>query len=80
MLDLDILTFENQWHQINHILNKNILFLRVFDLIEKFYSLNKEDLDKENQGIVRLHYRKVPQFSHCSIRICQKKNSTKTYS
>ena len=25
-LDLDILTFENQCHQINHILNKNNLF------------------------------------------------------
>ena len=30
-LDLDILTFENQCHQINRILNKNNLFLRVFE-------------------------------------------------
>ena len=31
-LDLDILTFENQCHQLNHILNKKNLFLRVFEL------------------------------------------------
>ena len=30
--DLDILTFENQCHQLNHILNKKNLFLRVFEL------------------------------------------------
>ena len=47
-LDLDILTFENQCHQINRILNKNNLFLRVFELKEKFRSLIKQDPDKKN--------------------------------
>ena len=46
-LDLDILTFENQCHQINHILNENNLFLRVFELKEKFRSLIKQDPDKK---------------------------------
>ena len=47
-LDLDILTFENQCHQINHILNKNNLFLRVFELKEKFCSLIKLNPYKRN--------------------------------
>ena len=47
-LDLDILTFENQCHQINHILNKNNLFLRVFELKEKFRSLIKLNPYKRN--------------------------------
>ena len=47
-LDLDILTFENQCHKINHILNKKHPFLRVFELKEKFRSLIKQDPDKKN--------------------------------
>ena len=47
-LDLDILTFENKCHQINHILNKNNLFLRVFELKEKFRSLIKLNPYKRN--------------------------------
>ena len=37
-LDLDILNFKNQCFQINRILNKNRLFLRVFELKEKFHA------------------------------------------
>ena len=40
-LDLDILNFEKQCFQINHILNKNNFFLRVFELKEKFRCLIK---------------------------------------
>ena len=43
-----MLTFENQCHQINDILNKNNLFLRVFELKETFCSLIKQDPDKKN--------------------------------
>ena len=46
-LDLDILTFENQCHQINCILNKNNLFLRIFELKEKFRSFIKQDPEKK---------------------------------
>ena len=46
-LDVDILTFENQCHQTNNILNKNNLFLRVFELKEKLCSLIKQSLDKK---------------------------------
>ena len=35
-MDLDILTFENQCHQLNHILNIKNLFLRVFELKKNF--------------------------------------------
>ena len=47
-LDLDILNFENQCHEINHILNKNNPFLRVVELKDKFRSLIKQDPDKKN--------------------------------
>ena len=47
-LDLDILNFEKQCFQINHILNKNNFFLRVFELKEKFSVLiNKLELDRK---------------------------------
>ena len=46
-LDVDILTFKNQCHQTNNILNKNNLFLRVFELKEKLCSLIKQSLDKK---------------------------------
>ena len=47
-LDLDILNFEYQCLKINEMLNKNNLFLRVFELKEKFRCLIKQDSEKEN--------------------------------
>ena len=47
-LDLDILNFENQCLKVNQILNKNNLFLRVFELKEKFRCLIKQDSEKKN--------------------------------
>ena len=47
-LDLDILNFENQCLKINQILNKNNLFLCVFELTEKFRCLIKQDSEKKN--------------------------------
>ena len=35
-LNLDISTFENQCYTVNHILNKNNLFLRIFEQKDKF--------------------------------------------
>ena len=46
-LDLDILNFEKPCFQINHILNKNNFFLRVFELKEKFRVLIKQDAIKK---------------------------------
>ena len=47
-LDLDILNFENQCLEINQILNKNNLFLRVFEFKQKFHCLIKQDSEKKN--------------------------------
>ena len=47
-LDLDILNFENQCCEINQILNKNNLFLRVFEFKQKFHCLIKQDPEKKN--------------------------------
>ena len=47
-LDLDILNFENQCNKINQILNKNSLFLRVFEFKQKFHCLIKQDPEKKN--------------------------------
>ena len=47
-LDLDILNFEKQYFKINHILNKNNFFLRVFELKEKFRCLIKQDAGRKN--------------------------------
>ena len=47
-LDLDILNFEKQCFQINHILNKRNFFLRVFELKEKFRCLIKQDGERKN--------------------------------
>ena len=47
-LDLDILNFEKQYFKINHILNKNNFFLRVFELKEKFRCLIKQDAERKN--------------------------------
>ena len=46
-LDLDILNFENQCLKINQILNKNNLFLRIFELKEKFRCLIKQGSEKK---------------------------------
>ena len=40
-LDLDIQTFQNQCHSVNELFNKNGLFLRVYELKEKFCYLVK---------------------------------------
>ena len=47
-LDLDILNFENQCNKINQILNRNSLFLRVFEFKQKFHCLIKQDPEKKN--------------------------------
>ena len=47
-LNLDILHFENQCLKIYQILNKNNLFLRIFELKEKFHCLIKQDSEKKN--------------------------------
>ena len=47
-LDLDILNFENQCFQINRILNKKKLFLKVYELKEKFRALIQQKHDKKN--------------------------------
>ena len=46
-LDLDILNFENQCFQINRILMKSHLFLRVYEIKDKFCYLIKEDSQKK---------------------------------
>ena len=47
-LDLDILNFENQCLTINQILSKNGLFLRVFELKDKFNFVIKQNSEKKN--------------------------------
>ena len=47
-LDLDILSFQNQCLKFNQILNNN-LFLRVFELKEKFRCLIKQDSEKKKK-------------------------------
>ena len=47
-LDLDILNFENQCLTINRILSKNGLFLRVFELKDKFHFVIKQGPEKKN--------------------------------
>ena len=47
-LNLDILHFENQCLKINQILNKNNLFLYIFELKEKSCCLIKQDSEKKN--------------------------------
>ena len=47
-LDLDIMNFENQCFQINRILNKNKMFLKVYELKEKFHALIQQCPDKKN--------------------------------
>ena len=56
-LDLDILNFENQCLKINQILNKNNLFLRVFEFIQKFHCLISQDPEKKSyQRAFSLYY------------------------
>ena len=47
-LDLDIINFENQCFQINRILNKKKMFLKVYELKEKFRALIQQTSDKKN--------------------------------
>ena len=47
-LDLDFLNFEKQCFQINHILNKNIFFSRVFELKEKCCCFIQQDAERKN--------------------------------
>ena len=47
-LNLDTLHFENQCLKINQILNKNNLFLHIFELKEKFRCLIKQDSERKN--------------------------------
>ena len=46
-LDLDIQNFENQYFAVNDLLNKYGLFLRVFELKNKFHYLIKQDSKKK---------------------------------
>ena len=46
-LDLDILNFENQCFSVNDLLNKHSLFVRVYELKDKFCYLVKEDSEKK---------------------------------
>ena len=47
-LSLDIFHFENQCDVINRILNKHNLFLRIFELKEKFRYITKTSSQKKN--------------------------------
>ena len=71
-LDLDILNFEKPCFQINHILNKNNFFLRVFELKEKFCCLIKQNAKRKNV------IRELPLciFAKCnSLQTCQKRDT-----
>ena len=46
-LDLDIQNFENQCHSVKELLNKNGLFLRVYELKENFCYLIKQNSEKK---------------------------------
>ena len=48
-LNLDIFTFENQCHVVNQILNKNNLFLRIFEQKSKFRYITETKTDKKNR-------------------------------
>ena len=50
-LDLDLVNFENQCFQVNKILMKNNLFLRVYEMKDKFRFLIKQDSNKK--GVIR---------------------------
>ena len=47
-LDLDIVTFKNQCPTINQILTENNLFLRVFELKDKFRYISQNTAEKKN--------------------------------
>ena len=55
-LDLDILNFENQCLKITQILNKNNLFLCVFELKQKFHFLIKQDSEKKKTLSEMFHH------------------------
>ena len=46
-LNLDILSFDNQCHTINQILSENKLFLRVFELKDKFRYITENSHEKK---------------------------------
>ena len=46
-LDLDVLNFENQCFKINTILSKYNMFLRVFELKDKFRYLFKQNSEQK---------------------------------
>ena len=46
-LDLDIQNFENQYFSVNNLLNEYSLFLRVYELKDKFFYLIKQDSEKK---------------------------------
>ena len=47
-LNLDIFTFENQCYVVNQILNKNNLFLRIFELKNKFRYITQTNTNKKS--------------------------------
>ena len=57
-LDLDIQNFENQCFSVNDLLNKYGLFLRVYELNDKFLYLFKQD--SETKTVLR-------ELSNCII-------------
>lgn len=52
LLDLSLPTFEGQCHLINNLLMSENLFLRVYELIKKFYYLIKK-LPKDKNSIAK---------------------------
>lgn len=52
LLDLSLVTFETQCHVINNLLMSENLFLRVYELIKKFYYLIKK-LPKDKNSIAK---------------------------
>ena len=46
-LNLKISTFEDQCYTINHILNKNNLFLRIYEQKDKFRYITNTEKDKK---------------------------------
>ena len=81
--NLDILHFENQCLKINQILNKNNLFLRIFELKEKFRCSIKQDSEKKHIirdlssciiekfngfNIVRIEFERKLRQKRCKIR------------
>ena len=47
-LNLDVSTFEDQCYTVNHILNKNNLFIRIFEQKDKFRHITETNESKKN--------------------------------